>query len=163
MKVELEQEKPRPEIKVENQENELAPTQPDLQNYKMARDRERRVINPPLRFGFDDMVAFALKVAEEIETNDPRNYVEAINCNLSQNWIVVMYEEINSLQKKYTWVLVEKLKRTRLVSCKWIFKLMEEILGIEKSRFKARLVSRGFTQRERVDYSEVFSLVVKHS
>ena len=91
------------------------------------------------------MVAFALNVAEEIKTNEPRNYVEAIKSNQSQNWIVVMYEEISSLQKKDTWVLVEKPKGTRLVSYKWIFKSKEEILGIEKARFKARLVARGFT------------------
>lgn len=74
-----------------------------------------------------------------------------------------MYEEISSLQKNDTWVLVEKPKATRLVSCNWIFKLKEEIPGIEKARFKARLVAREFTQRERVDCNEVFSPVVKHS
>jgi len=109
------------------------------------------------------MVVFALNIVEEIENDKPRNYVEAINSNQSQNWIATMYEEISSLQKNDTWVLVEKPKGARVVICKWIFKLKEEIPGIEKARFKARLVVRGFTQRERVDYNDVFSPVIKHS
>jgi len=63
MEVEPVQERPRLKIKVENQENGPTQAQTDLQNYKLARDRKRRVINPPLRFGFVDMVAFALNVA----------------------------------------------------------------------------------------------------
>ena len=49
------------------------------------------------------------------------------------------------------------------MSCKWIFKRKEGIPGAEASRFKARLVARGFIQKEDADFNEVFSLVVKHN
>nr|GEW64247.1 hypothetical protein [Tanacetum cinerariifolium] len=46
----------------------------------------------------------------------------------------------------------------KLVSCKWLFKIKEGIEGVQKHRYKARLVARGFIQR--ADY-ELEQLDVK--
>ena len=64
---------------------------------------------------------------------------------------------MDSLIKNKTWILVEKPKQQRLVGCKWIFKKKKG------ARFKARSVAKGFTQREGVDYNEIYSPVVRHS
>ncbi|KAH9668832.1 hypothetical protein KPL70_021540 [Citrus sinensis] len=55
--------------------------------------------------------------------------------------------------------LAERINRTL------IEKLNEGIPGVEPKRFKARLVAKGFTQKEkeRVDFIEVFFLVVRHT
>lgn len=74
-----------------------------------------------------------------------------------------MNEELSSFHKNVAWILVDKAKGTKLVRCKWIFNPKEEILGVEKARFKVPLVAKGFTQREGIDYNEVFSPTVKHS
>lgn len=37
------------------------------------------------------------------------------------------------------------------------------MLGVEPSKFKVRLVARGFIQRNGVYFNEIFSLIVKHN
>ncbi|GKF09664.1 retrotransposon protein, putative, ty1-copia subclass, partial [Tanacetum coccineum] len=59
--------------------------------------------------------------------------------------------------------LVDQPPGQKLVSCKWLNKIKEGIEGIQKPRYKARLVAQGFTQRARINYNEVFSPVVRHT
>nr|KYP64655.1 Retrovirus-related Pol polyprotein from transposon TNT 1-94 [Cajanus cajan] len=68
---------------------------------------------------------------------------------------------MKSLQKNLTWKLVSLPTGKKVISCKWIFKRKDGIPGVEAPRFKARLVARGFTQVEGVDYNEIFSPIVK--
>ncbi|KAH9697399.1 hypothetical protein KPL71_023589 [Citrus sinensis] len=154
-------------VEAETQDAEVTegevPQVTDLQQYQLARDRERRHTRPPARYAYADMVACALMSAEDVAIEEPNSYREAMSSKNSRNWIKAMREEIDSLVRNQTWILVPNPGNRKIVSCKWIFKKKEGIPGVEDSRYKARLVARGFTQKEGIDFNEIFSPVVKHS
>ncbi|KAG8496414.1 hypothetical protein CXB51_007522 [Gossypium anomalum] len=118
----------------------------------------------PQKYAEADLVAYALNVAEDIDANqEPSNYSEAISCEDSEKWMFAMQEEMESLHKNKTWDLVKLPKGKKTVRCKWVFKKKEGTPGVEEPKYKARLVAKGYSQVPGVDFTDVFSPVVKHS
>ena len=77
--------------------------------------------------------------------------------------MLAMNEEMQSLQKNQTWNLVEKPTRYKTVECKWAFKKKENATKSEPIKFKARLMAKRFTQQFIIDYTKIFSLIVRHA
>ena len=80
----------------------------------------------------------------------------------SDFWKDAAGEEMVSLKKNETWVLVDKPEDKKTIGCKWVFKRKPGIVGVEPPRYKGRLVAKGFSQREGVDFQEIFAPLVKH-
>ena len=59
--------------------------------------------------------------------------------------------------------LLKDHQRRKIVTCKWVFKKKEGISLVEGFKYKERVIARGFTQREGVDYHDIFSSVVRHT
>ncbi|KAG8481596.1 hypothetical protein CXB51_026522 [Gossypium anomalum] len=132
--------------------------------YSIAKNRTKREIKPLKKYAEADLVAYALNVAEDIDANqEPSNYFEAISCEDSEKWMFAMQEEMESLHKNKTWDLVKLPKGKKTVRCKWVFKKKEGTPGVEEPKYKARLVAKGYSQVPGVDFTDVFSPVVKHS
>lgn len=72
-----------------------------------------------------------------------------------------MKDEMESLKKSETWKLIKPLNGKKIVGCKWIFK-KKKGSNQDDTRYKARLVTKGYNQVEGVDFHDVFSPVVKH-
>ncbi|RVX00967.1 Retrovirus-related Pol polyprotein from transposon TNT 1-94 [Vitis vinifera] len=69
-----------------------------------------------------------------------------------------MDDEMNSMYMNGVWDLVELPHGCKPVGCKWVFKTKRDSSGrIEK--YKARLVVKGYSQREEIDFKETFSPV----
>lgn len=71
-----------------------------------------------------------------------------------------MENEKTALADNNTWVVVEKPNsKAVIVDTKWVFKTKKDNNG-KTELFKARLVARGFVQKD-LDYCDIYSPVVK--
>ena len=87
---------------------------PAQQTRTIARDRPKRQIRPPIRFGYDDDAAFALIS----DFGEPLSYSEAISHPEQAKWTQAMLEEVESLHQNETWDLVPLPHEKRAIGCK---------------------------------------------
>ena len=71
-----------------------------------------------------------------------------------------MRREIEALEANNTWDLTTLPPRKNVIDSKWVYKIMFKPNG-EVERYKARIVARGFTQKEGEDFHETFAPVAK--
>ena len=105
---------------VPNLDEQSVPTSSvSVQQYSIARDIDRRTIKPPQKYGEADLVAHALSIADNIESNDePSTYEKAVSCSDSGKWMIGMQEEIESLHKNGTWDMVRLPTGKKAIRCK---------------------------------------------
>eukprot|EP00253_Pinus_taeda_P027235 PITA_27235 len=90
---------------------------------------------------------------------EPQTYSEAKG---TPEWEQAMDTEFQSLQKNHTWTLSDLPEGKKPISCKWVYKVKYKANGT-LDKYKARLVARGFSQKEGIDYEETFAPTTKMS
>jgi hypothetical protein len=89
---------------------------------------------------------------------EPTSYKVALASPQSAEWKTAMQLEFDSLTSNQTWDLV--LAGRRVVNNMWIYRAKTDANGAV-SRYKARFVAKGCSQREGINYTETFSPVIR--
>ncbi|TPX78393.1 DNA-directed DNA polymerase [Chytriomyces confervae] len=93
---------------------------------------------------------------------DPKSIAEALQRDDAPKWKGAILDELNSLVENGTWEVIDLKKEPteNIADTKWVHKRKQDAAGVFE-KYKSRLVVRGFTQVEGVDYDETFAPVVR--
>jgi len=89
--------------------------------------------------------------------HEPLTFQEVVEENC---WRSTIDEEIHAIQKNDTWELTTLPSNQKGIGFKWVYKIKRTAEG-EVSRYKARLVVKGYKQKYGIDYEEVFAPVTR--
>lgn len=99
-----------------------------------------------------DAVEYALSAME----TEPRTLAEAMKRPDAEKYIECAIEEVKAHLENGTWKVVRLPKGKRAIGSRWVFKIKRNADG-SVDRYKGRIVAKGYSQREGVDYTETFA------
>lgn len=88
-------------------------------------------------------------------TIEPKNIEKALT---DEYWTEAMQDELQQFERNDVWELVPRLDSVNVNGSKWVYKNKADRHG-NITQNKARLVTQGYTQIERLDFDETFAPV----
>ena len=124
----------------------------------MERENVQNLYQPGIKIMLymDSNVAYCLLTEE----GEPSTLQEAMSSSDASQWMAAMQEEMEALHKNKTWELVPLPQGRKAIGNKWVFKIKRNS-DDQVERFRARLVVKGYAQKEGIDFNEIFSPVVR--
>ncbi|CAL9011929.1 unnamed protein product, partial [Prunus brigantina] len=92
------------------------------------------------------------------DMEDPETYTKAMLDIDSKKWQEAMRFEMDSMYTNQVWTLVYPPEGIVPIGNKWVLKRKKGSYGMVET-YKARLMAKGYRQREGIDYEETFSHV----
>ena len=117
-----------------------------------------RARRPPTEWSWKAKAALAATATYKV----PATLAEALASEHAVLWQAAVDKEIASLLANGTWEEGDLPNGKHAIDTKWVFKYKFDTDG-NLERCKARLVVKGFKQREGVDYDETYAPVSKHA
>ncbi|CAI5967065.1 unnamed protein product [Closterium sp. NIES-64] len=91
---------------------------------------------------------------------EPATLKEALESSDAEEWKKALESVLKSIEENDTFELVELPEGRTAITSKWLFKIKSDADG-KIERYKSRLVAKGYQQKEKVDFKELFAPVVK--
>ncbi|CAI5500871.1 unnamed protein product [Closterium sp. Naga37s-1] len=91
---------------------------------------------------------------------EPASMEEALAGPDREKWLVSRDAEYQSLLENGTWELVVLPEGKKAVQCKWVLRIKTDDKG-QVTIYRSRLVAKGFMQKEKRDFNEIFAPTAK--
>ena len=152
----------------ENRENQMIPINQKARNSKKSGNfnqstrRSARVIKSYNPYEFNNQKGLiAMSAFDSTQKFEPTTYEEATNCPDQRLWKIAITEQLNALIINQTWELADRPSNNEnVITFKWVFKMKYTQIG-HIDRYKTRLIVKGFTQVQGVDFEKIFSSTLR--
>jgi hypothetical protein len=111
-------------------------------------------------FNSDLELAAAATTALEDANSDPKTVCKARSRPDRLLWKEAMDREMAMLDEAETWHTIPRPHGKNIVGSKWVFRVKRKADG-SIDKYKARLIAKGFTQIQGIDYFDTYSPVAK--
>ena len=92
--------------------------------------------------------------------DEPNMYQDVMKSPDSQKWLQACCLKYDTIMGYSSWELVKRPPEVNIIRCRWTFRVKWDNLG-QIDKYKARLVTQGFSQVTGLDFSKTYSPTIR--